>query len=171
MSVWRVWGRVRSHFLSSHPLQIKNPNLFIFSQHEIFAAHSLCAAWMNSSGIIPPAWCFSSEDKPITSPQAFLEPSITSLFVMRWATKQREQSCVESWSGSKNICVCHCGTLGFEADDEQWFPLCGSSIQTAFTATEAAPIRWLNFTSFFSQLSEDIGGIYFPLRSLETKQK
>lgn len=27
------------------------------------------------------------------------------------------------------------GTLGFEAAEEQWFPLRGSSIQTAFSAT------------------------------------
>lgn len=67
---------------------------------------------MNSSRIKLPARCFSSEDKLIISPKAFLEPWITSEIIMRWAVKQREQSCVESWTGSKNICICHRGTSG-----------------------------------------------------------
>lgn len=61
---------------------------------------------MNSSRIIPPAWCFS-EDKLMTSPGAFLEPSITLLTLMRWATMQREQS--RGWilkEFSKNIRAC-----------------------------------------------------------------
>lgn len=128
--------------LQSLPLMYQNHHPFITWNNSCVFLESV--DWMNSSGIIPPAWRFFSEDKLIASPKAFLEPSITSVIIMRWTVKQREQSCIESWTQSKNICVCQRSMPGL--------PLLGNVLHTEMSycfhvAITQAKLVKLGFTA------------------------